>query len=377
MECKYQTICGGCPLRYMEENVYRQNKLDEFSKIVSAIWQKEIAVGSPIFIADGLRRRAEFTFQYKKNNLQFGFNAAQSHDIADIDYCVSLSLQINKIIPKLKLFLAELCKIKNTFKVKNKIHTSIIDSGEMWVTQAANGLDIILETEQKITLEHRMLICEFVNSCSDIIRFSFGAKNKQPETIIEKNKPYINVYNHKVFIAAGTFLQASNEGQQALIDLVLKYIGNTSGNIADLFCGIGTFSYPLSDNIKNKITAVDSSAELLSGFQQTVNFLTIPNIKIINKNLFKYPLDGDEIKNFEIIVFDPPRAGAAAQVKQIASVDRADKPQKIIAISCNPHTFVNDANVLLNGGYYLKEITLVDQFVFSKHFELVALFEKI
>jgi len=361
----------------MEENVYRQYKLQAFEKIVASVRQEKIAVGAPVFVADGLRRRAEFTFQYKHKNLLFGFNAANSHELADIDFCASLCPQINEIIPPLRSFLHEFCCISDTRKVKNKIITSVINSGEIWVTQAANGIDILLETEAKINLAHRMLIDEFVNANLAIVRFSVGAKNKTPETIIEKAKPYIDVCGRNVFIAAGTFLQASAAGQQALTDLVLKYIGDTRGNIADLFCGIGTFSYPLSANIKNKITAVDSSAELLHGFQQTINFLTIPNIKIINKNLFKYPLDASELKNFTAIVFDPPRAGAAAQVAQIGALDKEDKPQKIIAVSCNPHTFVNDANVLINGGYYLQEITLVDQFVYSKHFELVALFEKI
>lgn len=102
----------------------------------------------------------------------------------------------------------------------------------------------------------------------------------------------------------------------------------------------------------------------------------LPNIKIVRKNLFKYPLDANELKEFDIVVFDPPRAGAKAQVEQISAMPMADKPQKIVAVSCNPHTFVNDANNLIEGGYYLKEITMVDQFVYARHFELVALFEK-
>jgi 23S rRNA (uracil1939-C5)-methyltransferase len=209
-----------------------------------------------------------------------------------------------------------------------------------------------------------------------IVRLSVGAKNTKPETIVEKSKPYINIANQQVFISAGTFLQPSKAGEQALIDLVLKYTYATEGKIADLFCGIGTFSYPLATNKKNKITAVDSSSELLAGFRQTVHAQMIPNIEILQKNLFKYPLDAEELKLFDVVIFDPPRAGAAAQVRQLAQMPQQNKPQKIIAISCNPHTFINDANVLLAGGYNLQELTMVDQFVYTKHCELVALFTK-
>lgn len=377
MSCPYQNICGGCPLRTMPTEEYRQYKLERFKRIAAGIAQDEIRFGTPIFVADGCRRRAEMTFQYKKGHITLGFNVAQSHEIINIEKCAALTAKINLILPAVRDFLTRFCAIKTTEKVKAKFITRQITEGEIWLTEAANGTDILLETDATISLEHRMEICDFANNTPEIVRVSVGAKNKIPETIIEKAKPQIDICGKNVFIPAGTFLQASQQGQNALTALVLQYIGDLSGNIADLFCGVGTFSYPLSANIKNKITAIDSSAELLNGFRQTVNFLTIPNIKIVQKNLFKYPLDPTELKEFAAVVFDPPRAGASAQVAQIAQTNEADKPQKIVAVSCNPHTFVNDANMLVHNGYYLKEMTMVDQFVYAEHFELVACFEKI
>lgn len=376
MSCVYQNICGGCPLRELNSEDYRRRKIEHFKKIAANLKQEEIPFGEPIFIADGQRRRAEFTFQYRKGSVSLGFNAAQSHQLIDIAECAALTPNINSVLPRVRDFLQKLCAIKSTQKVKTKFVTSNIAQGEIWLTEAANGIDVLLETDEKITLEHRMEICDFANQNSEIIRVSVGKKNARPETIVEKCKPHINIAGYEVFIPAGTFLQASAAGEKALTDLVLKYIGDTVGNIADLFCGVGTFSYPLAQNIKNKITAADSSAELLDCFQKTVNFLTLPNIKICKKNLFKYPFDAQELKGFVAVVFDPPRAGASAQVQQIASINQADKPQKIVAVSCNPHTFINDANQLLENGYVLSEITMVDQFVYAEHFELVALFEK-
>ena len=373
--CPHQSNCGGCPLRHLSSKDYRDFKIAKFEHILKALIQPSTNVDKPIFVADGNRRRAEFTFSYRKGNLNFGFNAPQSHNIINLDQCISLTPNINKIIPQLKTFLTNFCAIKITKKIKNKIQTSTVSQGDIWVIDAANGLDILLEIDEPINLEQRMLICDFINA-DDVIRFSVQVKNGKPETIVEKTRPYINIENHNVFIPAGTFLQASYAGEKALTDTVKHYLGDSIGNIADLFCGVGTFSYSLSDNLKNKITAIDSAPDLLESFRQTVNHLTIPNIKITQKNLFKYPLDAVELKDFDIIIFDPPRAGASAQVTQIASMNPADKPQKIIAISCNPHTFINDANTLIRGGFTLQNITMVDQFVYADHFELVALFEK-
>ena len=101
----------------------------------------------------------------------------------------------------------------------------------------------------------------------------------------------------------------------------------------------------------------------------------ISNITIKAKNLFKYPLDEQELKDFDIVVFDPPRAGAKAQVEKLANMGLSG-PHKIIAVSCNPETFVRDANILLNGGWYLQNLRMVDQFIYSDHSEIVALFTK-
>lgn len=376
MNCPYIEICGGCPLRNLTETEYQQTKKVWFDKILAALNQPEIAQDKPVFIADGSRRRAELTFEYSHKKLSLGFNAAQSHKIADIEYCLALTENLNNLLLQVRRFLEDLCQINITKKIKNKIIATNINQGEIWLTEADNGIDILLEINASLNLEQRMLISEWAAENPQVIRLSVRVNNGKPETIIEKIKPYINIAEYQVYIAAGTFLQPSKAGEQALINLVLQYAGKTTGKIADLFCGIGTFSYPLAANMQNKITAVDSSAELLAGFKQTVNANIIPNIEILQKNLFKYPLDADDLKQFALVVFDPPRAGAAAQIKQFAQMSDVDKPQKIIAVSCNPHTFINDANTLLSSGYALEKITMVDQFVYSKHCELVALFIK-
>lgn len=378
MSCQYQQICGGCPYRNLDFADYKKLKIEQFERVLKQINQDKIAAGEAVFVADGTRRRAELAFKHNRGNLVLGFNESKSHELINVEECPLLTAKINSLIPQLRTFLTEFCNIKVSEKLKNKkFRTYNIGSGDIWLTEAVNGVDMLLEINESLSLEHRMALCDFANGTADIARVSVQIGAGKPETVIEKSRPYLNIGGYQVFIPAGTFLQASNAGEQALINLVLKYIGDTQGNIADLFCGVGTFSYPLAANPKNKITAIDSSEELLAGFQKSVNHNTIPNIKICRKNLFKYPLDSNELKGFEIVVFDPPRAGAAAQTAQIAAMPDENKPQKVIAVSCNPHTFVNDANTLISGGYRIIEVTLVDQFVYSTHSELVALFEKL
>lgn len=116
MNCPYIEICGGCPLRNLTETEYQQTKKVWFNKILAALNQPEIAQDKPVFIADGSRRRAELTFEYSHKKLSLGFNAAQSHKIADIEYCLALTENLNNLLLQVRRFLEDLCQINITKK---------------------------------------------------------------------------------------------------------------------------------------------------------------------------------------------------------------------------------------------------------------------
>lgn len=378
MTCPNQEICGGCSRRNMDEATYQAHKYEKFMSLMKGLKQDNVRFGTPIFVQDNTRRRASMAFHYRKGNVILGFNSAKSNVLVNCENCLLLTPKINANLDNIREMLIEICKIPIIEKGKGKKFNSItIADGDVWICEADNGLDIVLEFDKKLELGHRMVIFELTQKFDDVIRVSHRRKTgEEAEPIVEKIKPFIKIANTEVYIPAGTFLQPSKQGEQALVDLVMKYLDNTEGKIADLFCGVGTFSYPLAVNRKNKITAVDSSASLLEGFRQTVNRNIIPNIEILTKNLFKYPLDEKELETFEAVVFDPPRAGASAQVVKLAAVSAEKKPSKVIAVSCNPHSFIKDANILIDGDYNLQEVTFVDQFIYSDHNELVALFTK-
>ncbi len=378
MSCQYQGLCGGCIYRDLPETKYREEKVAKLQSILQRLSAQEYRFNEPFFVGDGQRRRAAFAFSYKKGKLVLGYNQKQSAEIVDIENCPLLTAKLNACLPAVKELILKLCQIKIPQKKKNKvIGYENLHTGDVLLTQADNGIDMVLEFEKDITLDYQMEISDFIQNREDIIRISHR-KNEfaEAQTLLEKAKPYIKNSGYDVYISAGTFLQASKISEQKMIDLVMGYLPQGKLSIADLFCGIGTFSYPMSQNKEHKIVAIDSSKSLLAGFQQSINKNQIANIEIKEKNLFKYPLSAKELEAFDVVVFDPPRAGALAQVKEIAAMDEAKMPQRIIAVSCNPHSFVQDAEILLSCGYKLKEITMIDQFSYSNHSELVALFTK-
>ncbi len=368
-------LCGGCSLRHLGYEEYCQYKSFQVRNILQSITRHQFSFADPIFIDSSTRRRASFAFQRCKNGLILGFNAFHSHEIIDLDFCPQLTTLINRNLSFLRVLLFELCQYPHIIKRKGKIKTQYVEQGDLWITQADNGLDVVLEFNFPLTLEQREIIFQQVNTNSDIIRVSHRLSTQhKAETILQKYSPYIKAGKADIFLPAGTFLQPSREGQEKLTALVKHYIGNATGNIADLFCGAGTFSCPLAEIPERKILAVDSSSELLTAFQYSINKQMIVNIDIVNRNLFKYPLTENELEQFCAVVLDPPRAGAKEQVSVLAQTERGKRPTKLVYVSCNPQSFVRDANILQSGGYTLTEITMVDQFVYTQHAELVALF---
>lgn len=373
MGCSVSAKCGGCVLRHLSLQDYQKYKNEKLKKTLDFednVYQK------PVFIEDGKRRRAAFAFELKKNQLHFGFNENRSSEIVDLSECLMLTNQINQILKDLRSFLQKLCLIEDhTKKRKKKLECAHILKGDLLVLEAENGLDIVLETEQDLNLDHRYEIADFVETHLNIIRFSHRLKHSfEAEPIVQKAKPFIKIEDIDVFVSAGDFLQASKEGEQALTKTVKDYIGNTKGKMADLFCGIGTFSYVLSKISNTQVIAADLSKSLLKGLKETTDRHMITNISLKEKNLFLYPFEANELENFDVVLFDPPRAGAFKQVQEFCKIPLEKRPKKIIAVSCHPETFKRDADLLISAGYNLEKITLVDQFVYSEHTELVALF---
>ena len=366
--------CGGCVFRNSDEATYRKNKEDDFKKTIGLIQNAAPVFDEPVFISDGSRRRAEMTFQFIKKHLVLGFNQQASHNVIDIQHCPLLVDELNSLLPKIRAFLEELCSINTTRKVKSKLISSHIQEGDIHLLKADNGIDIILHIKDKPELEHRLLIADFVNQTEGICRVSWQTSDSYVETITEKTTPEIYIAGYTIRLPQSVFLQASKASENIMIEKVLSYLGTIQGKIADLFCGLGTFTYPLSKLKNCEVISADSYEPSLKGLKNALNFNQIHNVSVVCRNLFKYPFDKDDFKDIHAVVIDPPRAGAHEQCREITKLPDKQKPQKIVFVSCNPKTFTFDAELLINAGYHFERVVLIDQFVYSKHQELIALF---
>jgi 23S rRNA (uracil1939-C5)-methyltransferase len=168
--------------------------------------------------------------------------------------------------------------------------------------------------------------------------------------------------------AAGRLSAGERSGRAALAAAVLAAT-HRAERIADLFCGAGTFSLPLAVN-GARVDAVDGDAEALAALAQATR--TLPHVRCERRDLFARPLAAAELNGYDAVVFDPPRSGASAQASALA----ASAVPIVVAVSCNADTFARDARLLAAGGYRLARITPVDQFLWTPHIELCAVFHR-
>ena len=188
--------------------------------------------------------------------------------------------------------------------------------------------------------------------------------------VAQGGQPLLKVGKAHVQLPPGAFLQATAEGEAALAKLVLAHVGGAK-RVADLFAGIGTFALRLAETAR--VTAADNEGGAIKALERAAATTTgLKPVEVHTRDLFRRPFMAAELKNFDAVVFNPPRQGAEAQTRELAK----SKVPVVVAVSCDAATFARDARILIDGGYKLVRVSPLDQFRYSAHVELVAKFEK-
>jgi 23S rRNA (uracil1939-C5)-methyltransferase len=355
--CPHFGTCGGCATQSLSDAAYAAWKQEMVVSSVKRAGLDPRLVAPMVRTAANGRRRAEFAaFRPRAKGAKafFGFHARASNMVVNLETCLIVRPAIAALIPELRAVLSD-----------------IVPPGARWdvlITEITNGLDILITANHGPGPDASMEFAMFAER-ADIARISWRDDGGvQPVAV--RRAPVLDISGTNVEIPPGTFLQASAEAEGILSGLVCAAARGT--RIADLYCGVGTFSLPLAKAGAN-VLAVDGDGPAveamargagLGGFGGQVSTQT--------RDLVRRPMMAADLKTFETVVFDPPRAGAAAQVAEIV---KSPVP-RVVAVSCNPASFAKDAAALVAGGYALEAVTPVDQFVWSGHVELVAAFSR-
>jgi 23S rRNA (uracil1939-C5)-methyltransferase len=348
--CRHFAICGGCAIQHWETEHYRAWKRDI---VVETLAQAKIACEVyPLVDAHGLGRR-RITLHARMGThdvLKVGFAAASSHDIIPVDRCPILAPGLSGALDAGWAVAEPLISIGKPLDIQ--------------ITATDNGLDVdvrgsgplpaaVIAMLSRVAEQHRL-----------------ARLTRHGELVLMRTPPTITIGAAQVTLPPGSFLQATAAGEEALATLVSGHCKRAK-HIADLFCGVGPFALRLA--AKSLISAFDSDAGAVAALQKAATSTSgLKPIKAEARDLFRRPLMPQELRDYDAVVFDPPRQGAQAQVRQLA----ASKIPVVVAVSCNVATFARDARILVDGGYTIEEVTPVDQFRHTPHVELVARFKR-
>lgn len=354
--CTHFGSCGGCVAQHMDDATYDAWKRDALATVLSrsGLLGGGVTLHQTARTPAGGRRRAVMNAIRRGNRVWLGFNEAHSHRLVDLSACAVLAPPLLALVAPLRQALAPLLADGQSLDVA--------------LTLLDDGVDVVLEGLSPPNLRALEHLAEFA-AAQDLARLSWRAREGQAaEPIALRRTGLLGFGPVSVSPAPGAFLQASKQGESALVAATLAGVGEAE-NVADLFAGSGTFTFPLAQ--KAKVHAVEGDPvafnSLMGGARQMGGKVTAER-----RDLFRDPLTPYDLNRFQALVFDPPRAGAQAQAAEIASSTVA----RVVAVSCNPVSFARDAELLIKGGYQLTDIWPVDQFLWSAHMELVGWFRR-
>ncbi|MFL6690088.1 MAG: class I SAM-dependent RNA methyltransferase [Alphaproteobacteria bacterium] len=348
--CRHFGACGGCALQDLAPDIYLQRKR---ALIVAAlarygIFDPPLREITPV--PPRSRRRATLKIEKKNSETHIGFHAARSHALIDI-------LECHVLTPALFTAARGIARMLSPFLRDG-------DDINVYLVEAQNGIDLALQRKRRAIPELTAAIAAAAPALN-IVRVTSGN-----DLLFQTAAPEVCVGKAAMKIPLQAFLQPTREGEQVVLRCVTDAVGKAK-RIADLFSGCGTFSLPLAE--RARIHAVDADAPMLAALAGAARVTSgLKPITIERRDLFALPLSAAELKTFDAVLLDPPRAGALAQAKQLAK----SGIRRIAYVSCDAASFARDARVLLDGGYRLDWIVGVDQFLWSAHIELAAAFSR-
>lgn len=345
--------CGGCALQHLEDGAYARFKREQVVAALSRAGLGDVPVGEVLRIAPATRRRATFAAKRAGGRVVLGFNERQSAWIVDVTDCLVLDPAIPAVLGPLRTALEAVLADGPPLDVS----VSVLDG----------GLDVLVTGGPEPGLAAREAWAAFAEA-ADLGRLSWRAQERSPAEPLAHRRPLSARFGAvAVPVPPGAFLQPSAEGEAALVAAVRAALEGCV-HVADLFAGAGTFTFPLA--LAGRVHAVEGDEAAHGALAAAAR--GVPAASAERRDLFRDPLGAAELHRFDGLVFDPPRAGAAAQAAEIAG----SKVPVVAGVSCNPGTFARDARLLVDGGYVLESVTPVDQFLWSSHVELVAVFRK-
>lgn len=348
--CQHFTVCGGCAIQHWRDDGYRAWKRNIVAEtlaqagIACEVGELEDAHGK------GRRRIVVHARKSQRGILKVGFAAAGSRDIVPIARCPVLAPDLDGALVAAEAIAEALAAGSKPLDIQ--------------LTATENGLDVDVRGSGPLDAKATTALAKLAT------QHRLARLTRHGEIVAQLRPPVVSIGPAKVTLPPGSFLQATQAGEDALAAHVVELCGKAK-RVADLFCGVGPFALRLAQTAR--VDAHDSEAGAIDALRKASQTTKgLKPLKAEARDLFRRPLLPLELNEFDAVVFDPPRQGAQAQTRELAK----SRVPLLVAVSCNVTTFARDARMLIEGGYRIGRVTPVDQFRHTPHVELVAEFRR-
>jgi 23S rRNA (uracil1939-C5)-methyltransferase len=337
----------------LQDEAYARQKCDLLAAALRRAGFANVTLSPPVRTKPGERRRMDLAARRMRGGIVLGLHRQRSTEVVNLTTCLVLHPILVGLMPPLRALLAPL----QAFRRDGSVIANVLDS----------GIDLLVRSDASLGLADRVALAEFART-HGLPRIAWALGNDEPEPVAVLRAPTTSLSGVTVTPPPGAFLQASAVGEAAIIAAVLDALP-ADGRIAELFAGCGTITFALAKRVR--VAAWEGNASSASALRIAANHTGLAGrVEVNQRDLTRQPLQARELGGFAAVVLDPPSAGAASQVAQIA----AAKPPAVIYVSCNPATLSRDARTLRQAGYRLKTAAPIDQFLWSARLESVVVF---
>ena len=345
--CRHSKSCGGCAVMHASDDFVAKWKT---AIIETALASRGLTTEiRPIYTSPAQsRRRVKFSGRRTKKGAIVGFHGAGSSALVETPDC--------------KLVLPELLGINDALVELTLLGASRKSEVQFTIIQSENGPDVWVEAEKPLEDTMRIDLANLAQK-RQLARLTWN-----DETVVTLMPPFVRMGSVQVTPPYGAFLQATSDAETVMVAAVKECLGSAK-HVVDLFSGCGTFTFPTAETAD--VHSVEGEGDLLqaldAGWRKSEG---LKRVTTEVRDLFRRPLEPDELNRFDAAILDPPRAGAAAQIQCLTK----SKIRKIVMVSCNPVTFARDAETLTQAGFDMEWVHPIDQFRWSPHIELVGKF---
>lgn len=351
--CPHFGICGGCQQQHASVSLQQRSKSAALARLMKHE-VNEVIASQPW----GYRRRARLSlnWQPKTQRLEMGFRKAGDNTIVNINCCPVL-------VPSLEALLKPLRDCLSTLSALRTL-------GHVELVEADNGPIIVLRHTAPLSAADKEKLERFSHSHHLAL---YLAPQSEILERLRGELPYYRVDGLKLTFSPRDFIQVNDGVNQQMVARAMEWLDIQPGDrILDLFCGMGNFTLPLARRAAN-VVGVEGVAELVAKAQENAQQNGLQNVTFFHENL------EDDVtrqpwarQGFDKVLLDPARAGAGGVMQHIIKLS----PDRVVYVSCNPATLARDSEALLNAGYQIPRLLMLDMFPHTGHLESMVLFVK-